>query len=468
MRTNVERELKLVPSEGFRLPALGRELPPRTFVSTYHDTADLRLARHGVTLRHRSEDGVGLWQLKVPRGAARVELEVPAPPARPPAELVDLLAAHLRGAELVRVARLRTRRQRRQVDGAEIVDDSVAVLDGQRVSSRFRELEVELLGGDEKTLRRVERALRDAGAEPRALVPKLFRALDVAFVPRSSAAPADAGALETLRAALREQLDRLLAHDPGTRLGSDPEDLHQMRIATRRAGAFLRVARPLLDPAWANELRAELGWLGSALGPARDLDVLLDHLRSEVASLEGDGDVARALLITLEQEHAQARATAVEALSDERYFALLDRLEDVEPEPAPDADETLAELWWDEVKRTRRRFERLGEESSDDELHAARIRAKRARYAAELAGQALGRPGERFVAAAKRLQDVLGEHQDARVAEERIRSWAAEEPGAAAVADSLLEREHARRLKARSEWPAVWKKVDRRARKALP
>src|SRR5918996_413573 len=259
MRRSVERELKFVPRDGFRLPALGQELAPRTLVSAYYDTPDLRLARHGVTFRHRVEDGVGLWQLKLPRAAARVELEVPGPPARPAAELLDLLVGHLRGAELVRVARLRTRRRRQRVDGAEIVDDSVAVLDGQRVSSRFREIEVELLEGDEETLRRVEKELEAAGAERGALTPKLYRALDVAYAPRAAKASAGARPVDVLRGALREQYERLLAHDPGTRPGSDPEDLHQMRVAARRARAFLRAARPLLDRAWANELRIELG-----------------------------------------------------------------------------------------------------------------------------------------------------------------------------------------------------------------
>lgn len=466
MRRSVERELKLVPREGFRLPALGQELAPRAFVSAYYDTSDLRLARHGVTFRHRVEDGVGQWQLKLPRGATRVELEVPGPPARPPAELLDLLVAYLRGAELVRVARLRTRRRRQRVDGTEIVDDSVAVLDGQRVSSRFREIEVELLEGDEGTLRRVGKELEAAGAERGVFTPKLYRALDVAYAPRAAKVPAGARPVDVLRSALREQYELLLAHDPGTRLGSDPEDLHQMRVATRRARAFLRAARPLVDQRWANDLRAELGWLGSALGPARDLDVLLEHLRADVAAVAGDGDPAHGLLDALEREHAAARAAAVAALSDERYLALLDRLESAELQAAPDGRGSLADLWWNEVERTRRRFERLGRASSDDELHAARIQAKRARYAAELAGHELGQPGKRFVAAAKRLQEVLGEHQDACVAEERIRAWAADSPGASGVAETLLERERARRRKARSEWPVAWKELDRRARKA--
>ena len=468
MRESVEREVKLVPGEGFQLPALGQPLPTRDFVSTYLDTPDLRLARHGVTLRHRVEDGAGVWQLKIPHGEHRIELEKAGPPARPPAEFLDLLVAYLRGTELVRVARLRTRRQRQRADGAEIVDDSVSVLDGQRVTSRFRELEVELLDGDEEALRRLEKALRNAGAEPGDFTPKLYRALDLAYPPEPVERPEDPSTADLLRVALAEQYAKLLAHDPGTRLGKDPEDLHQMRVATRRARAYLRAAKPLLDSDWAMELRDELGWLGSELGAARDLDVLLEHVRDEVAALVDQDDALGGLVQALEREHAKARAAAVAALSDERYLALLDRLENARPEVDPDADVTLGKLWWKQFKRTRKAFDELGASSSDEDLHAARILVKRARYSAELAEHELGRPGEKFVDAAKRLQDVLGEHQDAFVAEKRIVEWSEREPASAAAAEKLLECERDRRSAARSEWPDAWKRLEKQALKAKP
>jgi CHAD domain-containing protein len=463
VRETLERELKLVPPDEFSLADLdGTQLPQRDFVSTYYDTPELRLARSGITLRHRTEDGIRLWQLKVPRGAARVELEVAGPPARPPEKLVSLLAAHLRGAQPVKVARLRTRRKTLRVEGAEIVDDSVAVLDGQRISARFREVEIELTDGDERTLSRLQKALERAGAEPSDLRPKVLRALEIEV--SSPAEPVPAGLpAEILRAALVEQAGRLLDHDPGTRLGADPEDLHQMRVAARRARAFLRAARPLLDREWSDELRAELGWLGSSLGPARDLDVLVERVREDVAA---SGEQALDdLVASLEHERDQARAAVVAALSEQRYFALLDRLENVRPEVASDAAVTLSELWWDEFKRTRRAFRRLGSDSSDEELHAARIRVKRARYAAELAGPELGRPGERFLDAAKDVQDILGEHQDSHVAEERIVAWAG---GRAAekAAQRLVEQERARRKEARAAWPAAWKRLERKGRKA--
>ena len=468
MEEHVERELKLVPPPDFHLPELGGvPLPDRQFVSTYYDTRDLRLARHGVTLRHRSEGGSRVWQLKIPRGAARIELEEPGPPARPPSTLLGLLVAHLREATLVPVARLRTRRKTVRADGAEIVDDSVSILDGQRVTGRFRELEVELLEGDERALHRLETALREAGAEPGQLEPKLFRVLDLAYPARRVELPAGASSGEALGAALLAQYEQLLAHDPGTRLGSDPEDLHQMRVATRRARAFLRTARPLLDSDWADELRDELGWLGSALGPARDADVLSEHLRQEAAALGDNGEPARGLLNLLAKEGGEARAAALAALSEPRYLALLDRLDRAREPVLSEEAPKLAQLWWDEFRKVRRVFSDLGSDSSDAELHAARIRVKRARYAAELAAHELGDPGAKFVSAAKKLQDILGEHQDAFVAEARITSWR-EVGGDGPIAELLLTRERARRADARKAWPPAWKKLKRRAKQARP
>jgi CHAD domain-containing protein len=469
VKEHLERELKLAPRDGFQLHGLGGEpLPTRVFVSTYHDTPDLRLARSGVTFRHRVEDGTGRWQLKLPRGAARLELERQGPPARPPEELVALLGAFLRGRELVPVARLRTRREGVQIDGAEVVEDSVAVLEAQHVTRRFRELEVELTDGDERSLRRLERVLVQAGAEPGSFRPKLFRALDLpapAERPRFSAASSPR---EALAAAFREQYERLLAHDPGTRLGRDPEDLHQLRVATRRLRAFLRAGRPLLDREWAESLRAELGWLGSVLGPARDLDVLVEHLRADVDEAGVAWTAAEGLLASFDAERARARAAVVEALGTDRYLALLDRVEEASSPRFSDEQTPLARIWWREWKRTRKAVRSLGDEPPDDELHAARIRVKRARYAAELAAHELGGAGGKFVAAAKELQDVLGEHQDAVVAEERIRAWADAAPGAAEVAERLVRLERGRREQARADWRGAWEKLARRARKAKP
>jgi CHAD domain-containing protein len=468
MKEHLERELKLTPGAGFVLPELGGEhLPTRVFMSTYHDTADLALARHGVTFRHRVEDGAGVWQLKLPKGIARIELELHGPPARPPIEMTSLLIAYLRGRSLVPVARLRTRRESVRARGAEIVEDSVSVLDGPRVTRRFREVEVELLEGDERTLRRLEKELRRAGAGPAEQRPKLYRALDLTLRADAVELTPDTPAGEALGLAFEEQLRRLLAHDPGTRLGSDPEDLHQFRVATRRLRAFLRTARPLLGRAWAGELRGELGWLGRAIGPARDLDVLIDRLVADLAELGEHGEEAAALIAHFEERRLPVRAAVVEALSSERYLALLDRLELAAAPPLSGSSLTLTAIFAKEVKALRRAVRGLGKDPPDEKLHAVRIDVKRARYAAELAAHELGKQGAAFVAAAKEAQDVLGEHQDSVVAELHVGEWAeaAGTPAAMLFAARLADQERERQEAAREAWPAAWKELQRRGRK---
>jgi len=454
MRETLEREVKLRAGEAFELPELGGEaIEPRLFVSTYHDTTDHRLAQHGVTLRHRVENGKGLWQLKLPRGIARLELENEGGPLAPPETMLALLPAYLRGRPLVPVARLRTRRTGVRAQGAEIVHDSVAVLDNQRVSRRFEELEVELLEGDEKALRRIEKALRVAGAGDGERRPKVFQALDLEYE-REPVPPAkDASAGEVLRAQLALQYERLLAHDPGTRLGTDPEDLHQFRVATRRLRAFLRAGRELLDPDWTGLLREELRWLGGALGPVRDLDVLIEHLITEVETLGPDRGAGRKLLTLLERERRAARKKLRAALSSARYFDLLGSLE--RPEPVVAAGVTLEQIQAAEHRKLRMAVWALTDESPDSELHEVRTKAKRARYAAELAGDGP------YVKAAKVLQDVLGEHQDAVVAAGRLRELVARAPESSVAAGRLLEREQQRSLERRAEWPRAWKKLAR-------
>ena len=456
IRETLEREVKLRAGEEFRLPELGGEaIEPRLFISTYHDTSDHRLARRGVTLRHRVEHGKGLWQLKLPQGNARLELEAEGGPGSPPDDMLGLLVAHLRGVPLVPIARLRTRREGVRADGAEIVHDTVAVLDHQRVTRRFEELEVELLDGDEKTLRRLEKELRRAGAADGEKRPKVFQALDLDFQAEPADEPDDASSAATLRARIREQAERVLGHDAGTRLGTDSEELHQMRVATRRLRAFLRAGSELLDPAWAEPVREELTWLGGALGPVRDLDVLAERLTAEVESLGEDRPRGRKLLRTLESRRRTARRRLMAVLGSDRYFALLDTLE--RPVATIADSPTLEEIHATEHKRLRKAVKTLDDASPDEELHAVRIHVKRARYAAELAGAG------NYVQAAKVLQDVLGEHQDAVVAAERLRDVADRMPDTALAAGRLIERENARAVRGRDEWRSAWKKLAKTA-----
>src|SRR6266851_477038 len=167
----LEREVKLGAGPAFHLPDLngvvdGVTVTPPEVVrleTVYYDTSDLRLARWGVSLRHRAGEG---WTLKLSpspqrgegRGQAnlleRDEITFPDGTKKPPAAALALVRAYVRTSELVPVARLSTQRRRVRLvaaDGArvaEVVDDEVSVRDGRRVAARFREIEIEVAGAD--------------------------------------------------------------------------------------------------------------------------------------------------------------------------------------------------------------------------------------------------------------------------------------------------------------------------------
>ena len=293
------------------------------------------------------------------------------------------------------------------------------------------------------------------------------------------AAPDDAPP-QHVRAALDLRLRALLAHDAGTRTGADSEDLHQMRVSVRRMRAALKAARPLLDAEWADGLRAELGWLGRALGPVRDLDVLLLRLRAEVAALPADEQEAGAVLVAaLEAEREGARADMLNALDAPRYPALLERLADAVrlPLPAPasaQAAPQLVDLVRAEVRKLRRAVDRAGPTPPDAVLHELRIRGKRVRYTGELVepglrGTKAGKAVKRLLAVTAQLQEVLGDHQDACVAEQRIRELldgladlaggVYDDAHVVFVAGRLVERERQRAEAQRALWWAAWERV---------
>jgi CHAD domain-containing protein len=388
----------------------------RVFTATYHDTEDGRLARAGIVLRRRMENGKSIWELDV----GDTSREADGGPAGPPAELMRLLVAPLLGRELIEIARTRTRSHGDEVE--------TAVLEGQHVISIV------------------------PGWRPKLPQPRRVKQ------PRTGAP-----SLDRLRLYLKEQADAIARHDPGARLGDTPEHVHQLRVATRRARSALRSARPLLEVEWAEGVRAELKWLAGELAPARDLDVLLAGLREDADEL---GKPAASIVRSLEAERRRAQKRLVVALDSARYVTLLQELERAAEAPRVRAvDASLSKLAAREFRRLRRAMRSLGQHPSDEAVHELRKRGKRARYAAELAG---GKRANRFAEDVKLFQDVVGEHQDAVAAEERLAALVpkTKSPEAVFVAGRLLERQRLRRRRARQSLPKAWRKLERRGRKA--
>jgi CHAD domain-containing protein len=152
----------------------------------------------------------------------------------------------------------------------------------------------------------------------------------------------------------------------------------------------------------------------------------------------------------------------LDALDGEGYRIVLARLRRP-PRLAPEVDVVPLE------RNARREFRRLveavgrlGDHPDEDALHRLRIELKRARYAAELS-DLKGKRGRRFLADAKALQSLLGDHQDAVITEQRLRAVAVDDAQTATafVAGRIVERERARRERAAELLPAAWKRLRR-------
>jgi CHAD domain-containing protein len=488
----IERKFDVPPS--FVLPDLGT-VPgvasvdgpeERSLEAVYHDAADLRLLRVPVTLRRRTGGPDAGWHVKLPAGdGARRELHFPLGRASrtPPPAVLAPVRGLVRTAAVGPVATLRTQRRVTLLrDGsgralAEVADDSVtgsapATAPGEPATvTTWREVEVELVDGDEQLLAAVAERLLAAGARPSSSASKLGRVLAdrLAGLDGAPAQPggavagprerpgtatkgkekkkkagkrARAGTAEdaprpagptagaVVLAALAHQVRALQTADVLLRTGH-PDGVHDLRVACRRLRSLLAAFRAVLDRAATDPLRDELRWMGAQLSGARDGEVALDHLRALVGAQPPElvlGPVAARLQQAAVAGAEADRRAADRALGDARYLALLDSLHALLARPplTGRAQEPAGDVLADAVRRTgkrlRRRVDRAREDSTAEHLHEVRKAAKRVRYTAEVAVGVLGEPAQALVDRAEQVQEVLGERQDTVVTREQCRT----------------------------------------------
>lgn len=275
---------------------------------------------------------------------------------------------------------------------AEIALDTVSVIKNGRTIQQFRELEIEQRQGDETALRSLERQMREAGASDHDGRPKFFRALSLQAPTPAPQPNPNAPVVEHVTCALTWYLKWLLAHDPGTRLGTESESLHQMRVATRRLRAVLRTAHPILLSAWVASLDQELDWLSEVLGTARDLDVQIAYFMEESAGLDArDRKLLAAFISHLRSQRDAVQQMVLSELSSARYLDLVRRLQQAAHDPAViESPLTVRQLARRPFKKLRKAIKGLRASPSDIALHKVRIKTKRARYAAELAHASVG------------------------------------------------------------------------------
>jgi len=484
----LEIETKYDVDEGTNLPALhslpgvARVEQPVELdqVAVYYDTPGLDLAANKVTLRRRTggvDDG---WHVKFPVSSGQ-RLEVHFPLGRStrsvPIAVVRTVRVNVRDRGLLPVVSLETKRTvHRLLDEAgevlaELADDRVtATVEGSEPES-WREWEVELVGGEQALLEAADALVKSAGARPAAGPSKLARALGDRVLPREEfQLPAKPRTTDLFLAYAGAQVQAIRERDPEVRRDV-PDSIHKFRVATRRLRSALATYRPVIDRAAGDEIRAELKWLAGELGVARDAEVQREHFAAEVAEQPVElvmGRVAGRIDDHLRAVYKQGRAGALAALETERYFRLLDTLDQLIAKPPVTGDDRKAakqipELLdhdWRRMRKAVRRAEAAETTvEQDHEFHEVRKAAKRLRYAAESAVPVLGDAASTLASGAEEVQEVLGEHQDSVVARELLRQLAIEvhlDGGNAFTFGRLHAAEELRGIRSRDAFLELW------------
>jgi triphosphatase len=471
----VERWLRTVhPADLVLTPGVAAGI-----IDLYLDTQDWRLFRAGYSLRIRSAGGrvqATMKALKPAKGAMRrrreisADLQAAAPEAvlRLRGPLADNLRALAGRAPLRRLFEVRTLRQTFALarDGqpvGEVALDETTIPVGEDSPAELRRVEVEVPEQAVEAARPFVELLRIAcGLQP-AMVSKFEAGLiasglrpDTTLDVGPVRIDADMSAGEVAFAVLRRQFRALIAKEPGTRLGDDPEDLHDMRVATRRLRAAIALFEPAL-PVRLARLREEVGWLGGVLGSVRDLDVQLEQLGEWTAERqEQERHALDALRDVIERSLSRARAELLRTLDSGRYarfvmtFSRLLRAGPLRRGAATRTPITVAapELVRRRYRAVRRAGAHLVRDSPPADFHRLRIRCKRLRYALEFVQDVYPGDADHLIAALVDVQDILGAHQDAIVAMEHLRSLLEEHAAALPPATIFAMGEVAQRYTA--------------------
>jgi CHAD domain-containing protein len=435
MRTMTEEEDKFEVESDWVMPPLTELVPDggsldqqtRTLDNTYFDTAGAGLRLFGITLRRRIGGSETGWQLKVPSGTARTELQSEWPTKTLPPALEKGVEGLLAGESLDAVAAIKTTRTAYRLLNAdselilEIADDQVqsGPPDGESMLHSWRELEVELgPAGKKKDLKRARKLLQAAGASPSSIKTKLGRALGPA-VPDGQALTVEAGTVGELVAAyVAAQCEVLASNDVGMRTGKPA--VHKTRVAARRLRSTLRMFDEVFEAAPAEELDNELAWYAEVLGEVRDRDILSDRLSKHIAELPADqvrGPVEAEITKLLAAERQEAVEHLNSAMRTPRYQHLMQLLRAwrVAP-PFTEAASETATAAVKYVEKAKKKADKRLRKADDDieQLHRARKSMKRARYAAELVEPVNG-DMKAVARESEDMQTLLGEHQDATV-----------------------------------------------------
>jgi CHAD domain-containing protein len=440
----------------------GLVLEPRStlkILDTYLDTDDWRIHRAGFALRIRSESGKTEATLKSLQSARkdvadRRELSETLENSESESirRSIGPVGARVHAVSgehaLLPLFEIRTSRQRfavrRETETRELgeiaLDDTVISRPQGEPRTSLQRVEVEALTEVHEPLQSLVKTLRSNCGLEAACDTKYARGLQSVglapgplpeFSPTGIEPSMPMG--EVALANLRRYLSSWHLHEPGARLGDNPEELHDLRVAGRRLDAVLRQFRPWL-PEPAARIRPTLKQVMRVLGEVRDLDVALCELESFRDELQKPDTARDSLRQHLMSERDRARVRMFEVLDSDpmqKSFRQLASLLSADstglasaPAPVP-ASALAPHMLRQRFRKVRKSADLLTPESPVEAYHAVRGHSKKLRYALEAVAVLYGKPADEMLRALRRWQETLGVQQDAAVASRRLEALTA-------------------------------------------
>jgi CHAD domain-containing protein len=274
---------------------------------------------------------------------------------------------------------------------------------------------------------------------------------------------------EGARRVLRRFFDRMLAREGAVLKDNDAEDVHQMRVASRRLRAALQIVDTVYDPAQVRRYRRGLRRVAQALADVRDLDVFREHVLAYQAALPADvREEIAPLVAAIEARRDEARAALLKDLRQRRFqkfkraFATFLTTPGAELNGSAGIGATTrvrdfaGSAIWRRYEQWRAHEAAL-ESLRDEDLHEARIAGKRLRYTLEFFADALGPNVEQALAPLIALQECLGALQDTVVARARIHALGLDRQAGVEAYLQARDAEHATHLET---LPRLWEKVN--------
>jgi CHAD domain-containing protein len=229
---------------------------------------------------------------------------------------------------------------------------------------------------------------------------------------------------EAGRKVLLDQFVKMLYYEDGSRSGENIEDVHDMRVATRRIRSALRLLSDYYKPKTVRAYRRPLRTVARALGAVRDLDVLITDVQQFQGTLdESHQEDIQVVIANLEAERTLARQELIRVLDEDEYRRFVEDFSAFLTAPGAGAKNLNGEVYPVQVRHVLpallysylgavRAYDRVLEAADATTLHALRIEFKRLRYAVSLFADVLGSSIKDFIKEIKVMQDHLGRMQD--------------------------------------------------------